>query len=86
MRRELSSRIVPRTTLDLDSSVLRELRRRSRRDGKSMGQVASELLAQSLAEEEGRPRRFRWRSAKLGEPLVDLEDKEALHALLDEEH
>lgn len=86
MRRELSSRIVPRTTLDLDSSVLRELRRRSRRDGKSMGQVASELLAQSLAEEEAPPRRFRWRSAKLGEPLVDLEDKEALHALLDEEH
>jgi hypothetical protein len=77
---------MPRTTLDLDSSVLHELRRRSRRDGKSMGQVASELLAQSLDEGEMPANHFRWRSAKLGEPLVDLEDKDALQALLDEDY
>jgi hypothetical protein len=50
-----------------------------------MGQVASELLAKALAEEApSPPSRFRWRSGSLGEPLVDLEDKEALRAALDE--
>ena len=75
-----------RTTLDLDPSVLRELRRRGQRDRKSMGQVASELLAQALAEEEppSAPP-FRWRTAKLGRPLVNLEDKEAVRAILDED-
>ncbi|MGI8623241.1 MAG: hypothetical protein ACR2NB_07080 [Solirubrobacteraceae bacterium] len=40
---------MPRTTLDLDASVLRELRRRGERQRKSMGQVASELLTGALA-------------------------------------
>ena len=49
-----------------------------------MGRVASELLAGALSEEE-RPRpEFRWKGARLGEPLVDLEDKEAVQALLHE--
>ncbi|MGH8574076.1 MAG: antitoxin [Gammaproteobacteria bacterium] len=73
-----------RTTLDLDASVLRELRRRGARDRKSMGQVASELLAGALAEDSTAPAAFRWRSADLGEPLVDLEDKAAVQALLDQ--
>jgi hypothetical protein len=75
---------MPRTTLDLDSSVLSELRRRARREGKSMGQVASELLASVLVEEGDRPTsRFEWKSGSLGEPLADLEDKEAVRAVLD---
>jgi hypothetical protein len=75
---------MPRTTLDLDGSVLSELRRRGRREGKSMGQVASELLARGLAEgtSMGTPE-LDWKSARLGEPLVDLEDKEAVRAVLD---
>jgi hypothetical protein len=52
-----------------------------------MGQVASELLATSLSEQAGRPRNPRgltWIAKDLGRPLVDLEDKEAVRALLDE--
>jgi len=79
----LSSRIMPRTTLDLDTSVLRELRRRGERETKSMGQVASELLARALAEERESPAPFEWRSADLGRPHVDLEDKAAVQAVLD---
>jgi hypothetical protein len=76
---------MPRTTIDLDSSVLSELRRRGLREGKSMGRVASELLARTLAEEDRAPdSRFEWSTGKLGEPLVDLEDKEAVQAVLDE--
>jgi hypothetical protein len=50
-----------------------------------MGVVASELLARSLAEPD-EPREdaaFRWTSADLGAPRVDLEDKDALHDALD---
>jgi hypothetical protein len=84
MHESISSSIMPRTTLDLDPAVLGELRRRGRRDRKSMGQVASELLAEALAEgEAATPTPFRWRTADLGRPLVDLEDTEAVQAVLD---
>jgi len=73
-----------RTTLDLDPAVLRELRSRADRDGKSMGQVASEVLAGALREDGHPPApAFAWRSGDLGRPLVDLEDREAVAAILD---
>lgn len=75
-----------RTTLDLDSSVLRQLRRRSRQARKSMGQLASELLARGLAQGEDLDpsKRFEWRTWNLGMPRVDLEDKEAMRMALEE--
>jgi hypothetical protein len=73
-----------RTTLDLDPAVLRELRLRGERDGKSMGLVASELLARVLGEDDPPPPPFEWVSRPLGIPRVDLEDKEALRAVLDD--
>ncbi len=73
-----------RTTIDLDPSVLRELRRRGAREGKSMGQVASELLARAVADARDVPAPdFAWASADLGRPLVDLEDMEAVRRALD---
>ncbi len=86
MRAVVASRIM-RTTIDLDLTVVKELKRRSKSAGKSMGQVASELLATSLSEQAGRPRNpsgLTWIAKDLGRPLVDLEDKEAVRALLDE--
>ncbi len=79
-----------RTTLDLDVEVLRELRDRGRRERKSMGQLASELLTPVLAagndsrRAERRP--LQWVSKHMGAPRIDLEDKEALGRMLDEEH
>lgn len=85
MRTLIASSIMPRTTLDLDPSVLSELRQRGSREGKSMGDVASELLARALADRDAlsRPRKLRWISKPMGAPLVDLDDKEAVHAVLD---
>lgn len=86
MRSSVASRIMPRTTLDLDASVLRDLRRLGAQEGKSMGRLASELLARSLADhapEEG-PASVTWVSRDLGAPRVHLEDKEALRDALDE--
>ena len=71
-----------RTTLDLDPTVLAELRERSRREHRSMGEVASELLAGSFGARD-EPPPFRWRSAPMG-ALIDIEDKEALWRVLDD--
>lgn len=73
-----------RTTLDLDLAVTQELRRRAKSSGKSMGQVASEALAVAFAEGPLDPPRFEWISHDLGQPYIDLEDKDALWAILDE--
>ena len=74
-----------RTTIDLDPGVLRELRRRAAREGKSMGQVASELLARAVADHADLPvPDFSWARADLGVPRVDLEDPEAVRRALDE--
>ena len=73
-----------RTTLDLDASVLRELKRRRRESGKSIGQIASELLAGAMHDPAPQARRsVSWRSARMG-ARVDLDDKEAVRRALDE--
>ena len=76
---------MPRTTLDLDARVLRELKRLKRTNGRSIGQIASELLAAALRQhasasppEAG----FRWRSARMG-ARIDLDDKEAVARALE---
>jgi hypothetical protein len=77
---------MPRTTLDLDDPVLHDLKILQKKEGKSLGRLASELLAQALAAR--RPRTGapvappRWQTTP-GRVLVDLTDKEAVHAALD---
>ena len=78
---------MPRTTIDLDPGVLRELKRRKRASGRSIGEIASEVLAGALRA-SGAPRgpdrpSLRWRTARMGARL-DLADKEALHRALDD--
>jgi len=81
----VASRIVARTTLDIDASIIRELRRRNERERKSMGQIASELPARALRQppESETAEAFRWTSADLGVPTVDLDDAQALDRVLD---
>ena len=80
----IASRIMPRTTLDIDASVLRDLKRLQKRSGKALGRLVSELVAAALAREESPEKlpELRWVSRSLG-ARVDLEDKEAVRALLD---
>ena len=75
---------MPRTTIDLDPAVLRELKRRRRQSGRSIGQIASELLSDALNQTSALAPRtpVRWRSAPMG-AKVDLDDKEALRRALD---
>lgn len=76
---------MPRTTINLDPSVLKELKSRQKREHKSLGQVASELLAGALREDGTKSREpFHWYSKDM-KPLIDLDDKEALWRVLDED-
>jgi hypothetical protein len=75
-----------RTTLDLDPTVLAQLRERAAAEHKSMGQLASERLARSL--EEAAPAELpplNWVRKPMGNFLIDIEDKEALWGLFDAE-
>ena len=73
---------MPRTTLDIDAAVLRALERRKRREGKTLGQLVSELLAIALARADEATPAFEWYSQPM-RALVDLEDKEAVRRALD---
>lgn len=74
---------MPRTTIDLDAGVLRELKRRAHASQTTVGRLASELLATALRGKETRQAvRFEWNTAPMG-ALLDLRDKETLNRALD---
>jgi hypothetical protein len=84
MRQVIASRIMPRTTLDLDPSVLAELKRRQRREGKSLGRLVSELLSQKLDREALPPSHpFAWHTRPMA-ARVDLDDAEAVRRAITE--
>jgi Arc/MetJ family transcription regulator len=77
-----------RTTINLDASVLQQLKRRQRREQKPMSELVNQLLARALAEAEAETdeqarRPLRWTIRPM-EARVDLEDKETLQRALDQ--
>ena len=78
---------MPRTTLKLDPTVLREVKRRAKSEGKSIGDVISEIVSPVLAATKptrGRPD-LRWLTARMGPAKVDLDDKEAIRQILEDQ-
>lgn len=75
-----------RTTLNLDNPLVEELKRLQRKERKSLGRLVSELVAEALAHRARRasvPREFRWMTRSMG-ARIDISDREALYAALDE--
>ena len=74
---------MPRTTVNIDASVLRSLKRRARDEGKTVGVVLSEIAARALDWDERKAESapLRWRSRAMG-AKVDLEDKGPLRDAL----
>ena len=75
-----------RTTIDIDDPILKDLKRLQRREGKSLGRLVSDLLAQSLAaSRRAQPAApaFHWSALPMG-ARIDLGDKQALQDALDE--
>jgi hypothetical protein len=87
MRDVQASRIMSRTTVDIDPTVMRQLKVRQRREGKTLGRLVSELLSSALGagEDEARPPApLAWLSRPM-RALVDLDDPEAVRRALDAE-
>jgi hypothetical protein len=70
---------MPRTTLDIDAPLLRELKRLREKEGRSLGKIVSQLLAEALARRKSAPElpKLQWVSRPM-QALVALSDKEAV--------
>ncbi len=78
---------MPRTTLDIDEPILKDIKKLQKREGKSMGRLVSDLLADALKRRlapADRHRSLTWTSGPLG-LKVDLRDKEAVRRALEED-
>jgi len=76
---------MPRTTVNIDGPVFRDLKRLQETDGRSLGRLISDLLAQALGQlrtTKSKAPRFSWRSRSM-RAKVDLSDKEAVRRILD---
>ena len=74
-----------RTTIDIDDPILKDVKRLQKREGKSLGRLVSDLLAESLARRRRKPqleKPFAWVHRRMA-AKVDLRDKELLHSILD---
>ena len=76
-----------RTTIDIDDPILKEVKRLQRRDGRSLGRLISDLLAQSLSASRATVASdvpvFNW-VAKPMRARFDISDKHALLDAMDE--
>ena len=75
-----------RTTIDIDTPILKDLKRLQKREGKSLGRLVSDLLAEALSRYRSgslEDRELQWRSQRMN-PLIDIADKEAVYAALDD--
>ncbi len=73
-----------RTTLDIDTLLLKELKKLQKERGGSLGKIVSQLLAEALARRKTAPAPapLLWMARPM-HALVDLSDKEAVYAGLD---
>lgn len=77
---------IMRTTIDIDDPILKEVKKLQQIEGKSLGRLISDLLAQALQVRQAAPKTPespRWLSRAMG-ARVDLHDKDALYAALEQ--
>jgi hypothetical protein len=76
-----------RTTVDIDDPILKDLKKLQQKEGKSLGRLISDLLAQALGQRrsaEALPKPSRWIAKAMGS-RVDLADREALYRTMEED-
>lgn len=74
-----------RTTIDIDSPILKKIKQLQRLEKKSLGRIVSDLLALALERHQyhsDSPPPFLWTSQAMG-AQVDLADTDAIYAALD---
>ena len=76
-----------RTTVDIDDPILKDLKKIQEKEGKSLGRLISDLLAQAMGERrspKASAKPARWISKALG-ARIDLADREAVYATMEQE-
>jgi hypothetical protein len=76
-----------RTTVDIEPSLLKDLKKIRQNEGKSLGRIISDLLAQALADRKSTKapaKPPKWISKRMG-ARVDLADHDALYAAMESE-
>jgi hypothetical protein len=75
-----------RTTVDIDDPVLNDLKKLQKKEGKSLGRLISDLLAQAIGDRKSvkaHKRAIKWISKDMG-ARVDVADTEAVYSAMDE--
>jgi len=75
-----------RTTVALEDGLMEEIRLRAARERRSVASVVNDVLRAGLGD-EARPRpsgRPRWKVYRSGGPLVDMADRDAVWAAMEE--
>jgi hypothetical protein len=75
-----------RTTVDIDDPILKDLKRIQAKEGKSLGRLISDLLAQAMGERKSpkaSSKPARWISKEMG-ARIDLSDREAIYAAMEQ--
>lgn len=72
-----------RTTINIDDPILKEIKVLQKKEGRAIGKIISQLLAEALAHRKA-PKEIQeleWVSLPM-HGLVDLSDKEAVYSIL----
>jgi hypothetical protein len=75
-----------RTTVDIDDPILKDLKKIQQKEGKSLGRLISDLLAQALGERQSAKaptRPVRWLAKAMG-ARMDPADGEALYVVMEQ--
>lgn len=76
-----------RTTVDIDEPILKDLKKIGQKEGKSLGRLISDILAESLGQwksRKGLESPPQWAAQAMG-ARVDLADREALYQAMEPE-
>jgi len=73
-----------RTTIDIDDPILKEVKAIQKREGRSMGKIVSQLLAEALVKQKLSTKSpgLKWISRPM-RSLMDLSDKDEVYRILD---
>jgi hypothetical protein len=72
-----------KTTLNLDTALLREAKKRAAEQGTTLTQIVETALRDALEEPKREPYVFDFPTVSGGELIVDPADRDALYDLLD---
>jgi hypothetical protein len=73
-----------RTTINIDDPILKEIKGLQKKEGRALGKIISQLLADALAQRKAPKEnpKLQWISRPM-HVLVDLSDKDEVYAILD---